>query len=138
MKELEKGFGNIRQNSREQTGSNIAGKWKSDEEEQETAVGVLTFSSRLANKMKFSTVLEEPEEAKSQRTGSVHCRTCIVGKYLRENKQTKQKKANKQKGNNRIEEGERKNQNKTNRDKTDSITQKYIGYFIFALKNSLK
>lgn len=27
-------------------------------------VGVLTFSSRLANKLKFSSVLEEPEEAK--------------------------------------------------------------------------
>ncbi|PKU37807.1 hypothetical protein llap_11891 [Limosa lapponica baueri] len=81
LKELEKSFGNIRKNSREQTGSSVAGKWKSDEEEQETAVGMLIFSSRLANKSKFSSVLEEPEAAKSQRTGRVDYRTYMVSSY---------------------------------------------------------
>lgn len=84
LKELEKGFGNIRKTSKEQTGSCIAGKWRSDEEEQETAVDVLTFSIKLAEKSKFSSVLEEPE-AKSQRAGSVHYVIYIVSKRLIEN-----------------------------------------------------
>lgn len=90
LKESEKGFGNIRKNSKEQTGTCIAGKCWSDEEEQETAVDVLTLSSKLAEKSKFSSVLEEPE-AKSQRAGSVHYVIYIVSKRLIENKLKKKK-----------------------------------------------
>lgn len=53
LKELEKGIGNIRKNSREETGSIIADKWKSDEEEQETAVGVLTSAVGLLTNQNF-------------------------------------------------------------------------------------
>jgi len=64
LKELVKGFGNTGKNSREQTGICIAGKRKSGEEEQETAVGVLTFSSRHTNKAKFSSVLKQRTRSK--------------------------------------------------------------------------
>lgn len=67
-KEKEKDLWNIRSNSREQTESYesyIACKWKSDNEKQETDVVMLTFSSKIANKSKFSSVHKEPEEVLS-------------------------------------------------------------------------